>query len=291
MDTSVDRCIQRIPLLRGIRAAQRRFCDLSCDKEPNDGNPIFVTVHGTWKPDATWTGPDSKLLKELKKKWPCAGTYRFRWSGVNGARARLVAAEVLSACLTELAVRYPSSQIITISHSHGGNVVVWASTDATHPPTAAVYLNTPFIQVQRQSRKSSRWLRVFLFGFPFLLLLFLRGATAMFYAIHISQVWGLKSSLLALGIPLVGATLMCWLVPARIHAIRDRLAHLSNGKRQVNKELVVLVVGDEPAAFLNGIYFTQWAGRILIALTYMVGSMVLSWLATIVPKSRHTVSL
>jgi hypothetical protein len=237
--THLDRHIQSTPLLRGMRAAQRRFCTLSCNREPEDGSPISVTVHGTWKPNAAWTGPQSKLLEALKDKWPCAGAYRFRWSGVNGARARVVASEVLSACLTDLAVRYPSSKIITVSHSHGGNVAAWASTDATHPPTAAVYLNTPFIQVQRQSRKSSFWLRWFLGLLPVFLLILLGWVTAMFPASPISKlVWGVPKDYYVLGASIT-SILMLVLVPKRIHAIRDRLTHFSNCKRKASKELVV----------------------------------------------------
>ena len=282
--TRFDRFVQLVPVLRGVHAAHRGLCDLSCDEEPKDGGPIFVTVHGTWVRDAAWTKPQSKLLNALKMKWPCAGTYRFRWSGLNGACARIVASEVLSERLAELAVRYPSSKIITVSHSHGGNVVAWASTVATHPLTAAVYLNTPFIQVQRQSHESSFWLGSFLFGLPIWLLLLLGWGTERFLGSPFSSVWGTALSYLAPSVAAIACILMPVLVPRRMKTIRDQLADLSNCKRNVGKELVVLVAGDEAAAFLTSNYFIQRAAIKLISVAYTGIIVFLILLARIWPS-------
>jgi triacylglycerol esterase/lipase EstA (alpha/beta hydrolase family) len=118
--------VQALPVLRGLLIS-RRACTLKCDKEPQSGAPIFVLVHGTWATRASWTLPDSKLRKKLESSWPEGGIYRFDWSGTNGVRHRLLASGVLSEKLNELVVRYPSSKVVVISHSHGGNVVAWAS--------------------------------------------------------------------------------------------------------------------------------------------------------------------
>ena len=138
-------CLKAIPLLRGI-SASRRACWFSRDREPQEGAPVFVAVHGTWNKRAAWARPDSNLFKKLSELWPQSGLCRFVWSATNGIRHRLVAADVLSEVLKDLEKTYPSSPIVAIAHSHGGNVLAWASTRIKTPLAAAVYLNTPFIQ-------------------------------------------------------------------------------------------------------------------------------------------------
>ena len=251
--TTFKGLVQRIPVVRGLLTG-RSLCVLHCDKEPQKGSPIFVAVHGTfWVSRAGWTQHNSKLLLAISKKWPDAGIYRFEWSGVNGASHRLDAADVLAERLADLASHYDTSSIVTIAHSHGGNVVAWAATQLKRPLDAAIYLNTPFIQVLRDSKASSNWLRVAL------------GVFALYSVIGVPMVLlGVKGRQNSIAIMITLILVMILLevaVAPRIEAIRERLVCVSNGARRVAKELVVFVVGDEASAGLGAVYFAHWLVR------------------------------
>jgi hypothetical protein len=138
--------IQEIPVLRGFRL-KREDCRLILDQKPEEEAPIFVAVHGTWGSRSAWTHQNSAIFKTLLAKYPGAGLFRYEWSGINGIRHRLLAAEILHDELNGLLAAHPTSDVITISHSHGGNVAAWASTDLSRPLFTSIYLNTPFIQV------------------------------------------------------------------------------------------------------------------------------------------------
>jgi hypothetical protein len=267
--------IQRTPLLRGLMTG-RNSCVLHCDAKPQNGHPIFVAIHGTWATRAGWTQRDSKLLTIISNQWPSAGIYRFEWSGVNGARHRLVAADVLAARLDDLASLYTSSSIVTIAHSHGGNVAAWASTQLERPLHAAIYLNTPFIQVLRDSNVSHVMMRIALFVLmlPFLLV------SALMASLLFPKSWLIL--LIAMGIALLPLVLLQRAILRRIDAIRDRLVHVSNGVRKVSKELVVFVVGDEPSAALGAVYIAQWLGR--KGLTWLVFIAMIFGIAALFPS-------
>ena len=138
--------LQKIPVLRGLRL-KTEDCELFTEKEPDNGAPIFVAVHGTWGSRSTWTSQKSELFKALLGNYPGAGLYRFQWSATNGIRHRLLAAQKLHDELNVLLDRYPLSDVVAISHSHGGNVVAWASKELRRPLFASVYLSTPFINI------------------------------------------------------------------------------------------------------------------------------------------------
>jgi hypothetical protein len=277
--------IQAFPVLRGL-FADRRVCTLACDTQPGYGAPILVAVHGTWAARAGWVRRDSRLLMELARRWPAAGIYRFKWSGVNGARHRLVASDVLSEHLDRLASLYPSSKVIAISHSHGGNVVAWASTRVAQTLCAAVYLNTPFIQVLRSSKRSSLILRIVLyFGEMVLLSPILALSDILFPTKSVPNGIALGIGLV---IMLAVLALTQRIVPGRIQVVRDHLVEASNGDRKISKELVVFVVGDEPSAAFSAVYLGQWLGRraviLLIIAVFALGG--LASFPELIPQSR-----
>lgn len=278
--------LQSVPLLRGLFANRSR-CRLLCDIEPQSGAPIFIAVHGTWAHRSGWTRPDSKLLRELGAKWPGAGIYRFRWSGTNGARHRLVASDVLSEQLDRLASLYPLSRIVTIAHSHGGNVVAWASTRIAHSLCAAIYLNTPFIQVLRSPKTSSPILRIVLwFGGAILWSPLLALPDFLFP----TQPWpnGIMMAIL-LGLMLAVLAMIQKIVPRWVHTIGGRLMNASNGSRKVSRELVSFVVGDEPSAALGAVYLSQWLGRraVILLLITVFGLGGLAAFPGLVSQSRE----
>lgn len=274
--------MQAVPLLRGLFAS-RHACSLSCDAEPQKGAPIFVAVHGTWATRAAWTRPNSNLLMELAKQWPGAGIYRFKWSGTNGVRHRLVASDVLYEKLQHLIDRDHTSKVVTIAHSHGGNVVAWASTRLERPLSVAVYLNTPFIQALDSSSKFNLILRIILYlGGTIVLLPFAIAVQNLLFGSRRDD-----PHLIAFGLGLAivagGLALLQKYVPPKIHAIRDRLLSVSTSSRKICRELVALVAGDEPNSAFGAVYLAQWLGRrIAVALLFAIpASFVFSRLGVI----------
>jgi hypothetical protein len=140
--------LSKIPIFRGLLDS-RPSCELECDSEPARGAPIFIIVHGTWAVDAPWTLRRGMLAEALKKAWPDAGIFRFKWSGLNGLKHRFIAAEEFTEALKSISRNYPDSEVSVIAHSHGGNVAAWGSSRTYSNPKCAVYLNTPFTQILR----------------------------------------------------------------------------------------------------------------------------------------------
>jgi hypothetical protein len=249
--------LKAIPLLRGI-SASRRACWFSRDRKPQGGAPIFVAVHGTWNKRAAWASPDSNLFKELSELWPQSGLSRFVWSATNGIRHRLVAAEVLSEVFKDLQKTYPSSPIVAIAHSHGGNVVAWASTRIQTPLAASVYLNTPFIQALPADSPFNGLLRFVLAGVGLIIFLPLGVAVQYLFRGRLdleTPLFFVGLAILALGIISIEI-----IVPRWVKSSRDQLVEASNGVRQCSRELAAFVVGDEPSSAFGAVYFLQWLG-------------------------------
>ena len=176
MNTLALNVFLNIPVLRGLMVTQRH-CTLSGEGAQRGDDPIFIMAHGTWATRARCTHRHSKLSKSLSQRWPSAGFYRFQWSGVNGVRHRLQASEILAGHINERSRRLPNASIVALSHSHGGNVVAWAATMIEKPSAAAVYLNTPFIQVLEMKKGVMPVLPILLIllsgivGLPFVMLI------------------------------------------------------------------------------------------------------------------------
>ena len=258
--TRFHRYLNAIPLIRGI-SASRKACYESRDRVPQDGAPIFVLVHGTWNIRAKWAKEDSHLFEELSRLWPRSGIYRFIWSAANGIRQRLVAADVLSEILNQIEESHPSSPIVVIAHSHGGNVAAWASTKVKKRLAAAVYMSTPFIQALAPTSTSSFFLRVVLliagaiFAIPLVV---------AFNNLFLSDRDG--SSLLFWNLGAIGLGIAATqLVVPWVKRLRQRVVEYSNCKRNISKELSAFVVGDEPASALGAVYLIQWLGQKIIA--------------------------
>jgi pimeloyl-ACP methyl ester carboxylesterase len=267
--TTIYKFILSVPVVRGLFLS-RAVCDLSCVKNPEKGAPIFVTVHGTWRTTAPWTRTKSKLVAKLLKEWPGAGIYRFKWSGTNGIRQRLVASEILCEGIDDTIKQHPLSNVVLIAHSHGGNVVAWAATQINHTLAAAVYLNTPFIQVLRTTTDFFI-LRLMLyfwgtvFGAPWTIVV-----PSLLFASNLSGRF--VSFLVTLALFVSGLVLLRKVVPPRVEALRDQIASVSSGKRRVSRELVVFVVGDEPSSAFGALYFGQWLNQ---RITFVVSGIML----------------
>jgi hypothetical protein len=206
--------------------------------------------------------PDSNLFKELSELWPQSGLCRFVWSATNGIRHRLVAADVLSEVFKDLQKTYPSSAIVAIAHSHGGNVVAWASTRIKTPLAAAVYLNTPFIQALPSTSTFNVLLRIVLAAVG--LIVFLPLAAAVQYLFRARPDLDITLFFVALAIVGLGVISVQMIVPRWVKSSRDRLVEASNGARQSSRELAAFVVGDEPSSAFGAVYFLQWLGRKIV---------------------------
>jgi hypothetical protein len=118
---------------------------------------VITLVHGTfgrlpWR-DAGWTREASALRQRLQSQIGDDVVFvPFRWSGMNWPAARYRAATRLRGHFAVIAERYPRHAHYIVSHSHGGNVTLYALRDAERAggavPHGAVCLSTPFISAQ-----------------------------------------------------------------------------------------------------------------------------------------------
>jgi hypothetical protein len=255
--SGLRRFLQNIPILRGL-TLDRADGSLECDAQPQIGAPIVVAVHGTWARSALWARRGSPLLSAIENSWPRAGLFRFDWSGVNGHRHRLAAALKLASHLRTLAEQHPNSPIVIISHSHGGNVVAWATTKLKREATAAIYLNTPFVHVLHSARGSTDLsLKVWFWFVGFFLGVLCQAL------IHVILP-GLPKVIeipVVIGTAITTTLLLLWKVPGRVEQLSRHLTELCAERRKILRELVVHSVGDEPSSALGGAYIAQWLLR------------------------------
>lgn len=115
----------------------------------NVGAPshVFVLIHGTFARGAAWTGDESRLTQTLKDGFPSAIIRRFLWTGHNSHNARLLAGEQLRDELETIARENPNANLHLISHSHGGNVALYALRErgVGRQVASLVCISTPFI--------------------------------------------------------------------------------------------------------------------------------------------------
>jgi pimeloyl-ACP methyl ester carboxylesterase len=145
--TGLKAFVYRIPVIRMLVADKEcKFAEFTPPRDPS--KPIVILVHGTWSPTSEWTMRGSNMRNGIGAELQGCGWARFRWSGLNGLRSRLDASDGLVKAIQEIPERYAQTPLIAIGHSHGGNVVAWASTRLKTRLRAAAYLNTPFIQAR-----------------------------------------------------------------------------------------------------------------------------------------------
>lgn len=121
------------------------------DSENNE--IIIILVHGTFAPDAQWTGLDSQLVNVIGRELGTSVRFeRFIWPGRllrgfnNSHSARLEAGRKLRDVLIRLEIERKPKRLFVIAHSHGGNVALYAARDTSEVRLdAVVFLATPFI--------------------------------------------------------------------------------------------------------------------------------------------------
>jgi hypothetical protein len=117
---------------------------------------LITLVHGTFAKGAAWTLDSSLLCERLKERLgDRASIHRFEWSGRNTHTARLKAGNELAAFLAERTKEAPGARSILITHSHGGNVALYACRQsASSGVDDIVFLATPFLRCRDRTRLS-----------------------------------------------------------------------------------------------------------------------------------------
>ena len=114
---------------------------------------IVVLVHGTWgrgvlfkKPIADWCEPSSSCAETIRSALGQETVIKpFAWSGANSPIARLEAARALEAKLTELRAEHPLAALHIVTHSHGGNVALYATKNISGEITTFTFFSVPFL--------------------------------------------------------------------------------------------------------------------------------------------------
>jgi|SaaInlLV_10m_DNA_2_1039722.scaffolds.fasta_scaffold00984_2 hypothetical protein len=85
-------------------------------------NPILILVHGTWACFEEVPEEFTEKLGVLMVDWR-----PLQWGGQNTHFARIKAAKQLAIIVLQYYYTSPDEEVILVSHSHGGNVVNFAS--------------------------------------------------------------------------------------------------------------------------------------------------------------------
>lgn len=213
--------------------------------------PCIVTlVHGTFANQAAWTNSDSKLSKYLLHKLPQGTTLkRFQWSGRNSHFARYIASQQLRDEIIKLRRSCPNSPHFILAHSHGGNIAMYACSDAfiEEMVSGIVCLATPFLNVRE------RELGPGLLIAAGSLLGVVLGVSLQAIAPHASE-W---TGRLVAGLVAVPVVLLLMYVSHRwLAAARRLVAEMSVPTFTNTEMLVIRLAGDEASAILGTIQFT-----------------------------------
>lgn len=120
--------------------------------------PFVITlIHGTFAPGAGWANQeDSTLRKALLAGFPDQVECRsFNWSGKNTHEARLMAAAEFASHQKTVCLSDAGIPNFVISHSHGGNVALYALMAHDYSPAGIITMGTPFITCEPRNLKSS----------------------------------------------------------------------------------------------------------------------------------------
>lgn len=104
------------------------FCTVifSCTALFFSAQPIVIIIHGSFASTTSWPQPDGAFFKEIEHQAHELGqkTITFCWSGIPTDQEIIKGGKMLAQLITS----YPDNEkIITIGHSHGGNVINIAS--------------------------------------------------------------------------------------------------------------------------------------------------------------------
>lgn len=144
-------------------------CSDVIHQDHDDGPFVVVLVHGTFAREAEWIREDGEFARQIGARLP-AGTpiFAFQWTGLNTNDARHQAGDELGAFIRRCAAQHPGRTIRIVSHSHGGNVALYALKDPEARPlvSALVFLGVPFLEAW--PRNVARIAFVFVFAIALL---------------------------------------------------------------------------------------------------------------------------
>jgi hypothetical protein len=152
-------------------------------------NSVVTLVHGTFAREAPWTKEGSKLRNVVIQALGVDAKFSaFEWSGENSHAARIKAGEELGKLLKISINKFPGSAQFIISHSHGGNVALYALKDPAFDGkiSGIVTLATPFISLRR--RNVGEVVGVLSWIFPILIFVLL-GPGLFIISIEYRQTW------------------------------------------------------------------------------------------------------
>lgn len=109
---------------------------------------IVTLIHGTFAKNAPWVSENSEFRNRLNRQLldeVCFQT--LNWSGKNSNEARLSAAKELIVLLQKQLSKYPKHKKFIISHSHGGNIALYALRDLGESANEfnLITMGTPFL--------------------------------------------------------------------------------------------------------------------------------------------------
>jgi hypothetical protein len=115
---------------------------------------MITLVHGTFAKGAAWTQEGSTIRKAIQERLGEHAVFkRFDWSARNTHSARLAAGRELAQFLDRGAKENPGARNVVITHSHGGNVAIYACKHAAPESVSdIVFLATPFIRCRERVR-------------------------------------------------------------------------------------------------------------------------------------------
>jgi pimeloyl-ACP methyl ester carboxylesterase len=115
---------------------------------------VVTFIHGTWGRRSRWYSEGSKLRERLTARFGNRVHFNVvRWSGRNSHAARAAAITELRRSLDCLEGGTVNSRHFVITHSHGGNIAIYAlrEADIRTRLSGVICLNTPFMAVLRRN--------------------------------------------------------------------------------------------------------------------------------------------
>lgn len=155
--------MQDLNVMSGEYSESTGASGLSLGKQiQNNSDPshVITLIHGTFRPKDKWTREGSPLRTEIEQRLAQSGAgvvhfHVFQWPGSllpclnNSDRHRMDAGTKLRAELNRLVSQHPNSQHYIVTHSHGGNVALYALREDDVLATridGIAFLATPFLQ-------------------------------------------------------------------------------------------------------------------------------------------------
>lgn len=243
------------------------------------GNPpgardAIVLVHGTYQPEAAWTLPASALSQEVRRALPDVALYRFRWTGRNSHQARLDAGAALRIELARLRGAAGGRRLGVVTHSHGGNVLMYALAQGDATVDGAVCMATPFLYVRDVGSRLSYWDRYFIVLITALGLVGLWWAAVMAWRVgfYVDAVLLYALALVAV------AVLSAFVVALARHGRTSRTWPLALPTLPQESLLLLRPAGDEAAGGLGAAHLAS----LVLEVIWRHGRRIVQTLATVV---------